>query len=496
MNEASEWVIPEQSASPDLEKVEGATSEDAEILNAIFQKQRVAYLANPVPDYDQRKQDLLALKKMINENRDEIIEAINQDYGNRSRHESLFAEVIAVLDGINDAIKHLRKWMKPQKRHVDLSTYPGAKNRVIPQPLGVMGIIVPWNFPINLSFSPLTSAFAAGNRAMVKMSENSIALSRLLKKVSPNYFPEEKLAWFEETGGVGIEFSQIPFDLIMFTGSGQTGRAVMASAAKNLTPVVLELGGKCPAVIDPDYPLDKAVERIMFVKQFNAGQVCTNVDYVFVHESQKDELVEKARAYVTKHCPDINHKDYTSIIDDRSFDRLQETLDDARSKGATVINLSGDQPSNREARKIPLHLVLDTTDNMTIRNRETFGPIMMVLTYRKAEEVVSYVNAQDRPLAFYPFTKDSELASMYIDRIMSGGVTVNDALFHVAQHDLPFGGVGASGMGHYHGYEGFVTFSKLRPVFYQANFSVMKYLGPPYGKLASLVYDFLVKSKS
>ena len=496
MNEASEMVIPEQSASPDLEKMEAAASADAEILNASFQTQREAYLADPVPDYDQRKLDLLALKKMLNENRDEIIEAINQDYGNRSRHESLFAEVIAVLDGINDAIKHLRKWMKPQKRHVDRSTYPGAKNRVIPQPLGVMGIIVPWNFPVNLSFSPLTYAFAAGNRAMVKMSENSIALSRLLKKVSPKYFPEEKLAWFEETGGVGIEFSQIPFDLIMFTGSGQTGRAVMASAAKNLTPVVLELGGKCPAVIDPDYPLDKAVERIMFVKQFNAGQVCTNVDYVFVHESQKDELVEKARAYAAKHCPDINHTDYTSIIDDRSFDRLQATLDDARGKGATVVNLSGDQPSNREARKIPLHLVLDTTDNMTIRKRETFGPIMMVLTYREAEEVINYVNGQDRPLAFYPFTKNSELASMYIDRIMSGGVTVNDALFHVAQHDLPFGGVGASGMGHYHGYEGFVTFSKLRPVFYQANFSVMKYLGPPYGKFASMVFDFLAKSKS
>ena len=240
---------------------------------------------------------------MLSENREEIIEAINQDYGNRSRHESLFAEVIAVTDGIKDVLKHLKKWMKPQKRHVDISTYPGAKNRVIPQPLGVMGIIVPWNFPVNLSFLPLAFAFAAGNRAMVKMSENSIALTRVLKKLSPKYFPEEKLVFFEETGRVGIEFSQIPFDLIMFTGSGQTGRAVMASAAKNLTPVVLELGGKCPAVIDPDYPLDKAVGRIMFVKQFNAGQICTNVDYVFVHESQKDELVEKAREVRGKTLP-------------------------------------------------------------------------------------------------------------------------------------------------------------------------------------------------
>ena len=496
MNEASERAITEETASSQVASMADSQSETSEMLNAAFKKQREAYLANPIPDYEQRKQDLLTLKKMLNENRDEIVEAINQDYGNRSRHESLFAEVIAVTDGINDAIKHLKKWMKPQKRHVDTSLYPGAKNRVIPQPLGVMGIIVPWNFPVNLSFLPLAFAFAAGNRAMVKMSENSIALSRLLKKASATYFPEEKLAWFEETGSVGIEFSQIPFDLIMFTGSGQTGRAVMASAAKNLTPVVLELGGKCPAVIDPEYPLDKAVERIMFVKQFNAGQICTNVDYVFVHESQKDQLVEKAREYVAKHCPDINHTDYTSIIDDRSFDRLQETLEDARSKGATIVNLSGDQPSNREARKIPLHLVLDTTDNMIVRKREIFGPIMTVLTYKEPEEVIRYVNGHDRPLAFYPFSKNSELTSMYIDRIMSGGVTVNDALFHVAQHDLPFGGVGPSGMGHYHGYEGFVTFSKLRPVFYQANFSAMKYLRPPYGKFATSVYNFLVKSKS
>lgn len=490
MNQAAEAMHtdspgPGQSTQTDI----------ANMLRAAFQKQRAAYLADPIPDAAQRKQDLLALKNMLIENREEIIGAISRDYGNRSRHESLFAEIIAVSDGINDTIKHLKKWMKPQKRHVDVSLYPGAKNRVIPQPLGVIGIIVPWNFPVNLSFLPLAFAFAAGNRAMVKMSENSIELSRLLKDISPRYFPEEKLSWLEETGGVGIEFSQIPFDLIMFTGSGQTGRAVMASAAKNLTPVVLELGGKCPAIIDPEYPLGTAVERIMFVKQFNAGQICTNVDYVFVQESQKTEFVELAKQYVKRHCPDINHSDYTSIIDDRSYQRLEETLEDARSKGATVINLSGDQPGNRDARKFPMHVVMDTTANMVIRNRETFGPLLMVLTYKEPEEVVKYINGQDRPLALYPFTKNKELQSFYIDRIMSGGVTVNDALFHVAQHDLPFGGVGASGMGHYHGYEGFVTFSKLRPIFYQAGFSAMKYLRPPYGAFATRVYDLLVKMK-
>jgi len=242
--------------------------------------------------------------------------------------------------------------------------------------------------------------------------------------------------------------------------------------------------------------MEKAVGRIMFVKQFNAGQICTNVDYVFVHESQRDDFVAKARAYVSKHCPDINHTDYTAIIDDRSVKRLSDTLEDARSKGATVINLNGNQPVNVEKRKFPLHLVLDTTPDMTIRNRETFGPLLMVLTYRDAQEVVDYVNAHDRPLALYPFTNDEKLADMYIEHIMSGGVTVNDALMHVAQHDIPFGGVGPSGMGHYHGYEGFVSFSKLRPVFYQARFSALQFLRPPYGNFATRVFNFLVKLKS
>jgi coniferyl-aldehyde dehydrogenase len=489
MNEAVEMMNPE--AAPGQEDSRAI----AENLLAAFHKQRKSYLANPIPEIEQRKNDLDALKRMLNENLDAIVNAICEDYGNRSRHESLFAEVIAVTDGINDTIKKLKRWMKPQKRHVDITLYPGAKNRVIPQPLGVVGLIVPWNFPVNLSFSQLTAVFAAGNRAMVKMSENSRALTRVLMEISPKYFPEEKLTWFEETGGVGIEFSQIPFDLIIFTGSGQTGRAVMASAAKNLTPVVLELGGKSPAVIDPEFPLDKAVERILFVKQFNAGQICTNVDYVFVHESQRDAFAEKCRAWVNKHVPNINSPDYTSIIDDRSFRRLEETLEDAREKGATLINLNGEQAPNRETRKFPLHLVLDTTGNMTVRHRETFGPILMVLTYREPEEVINYVNGQDRPLAFYPFSNDKELVQMYIDRIMSGGVTVNDALYHVAQHDLPFGGVGPSGMGHYHGFEGFLACSKLRPVFYQSGFTAMKFLAPPYGKFATRVFNYLVKSK-
>jgi coniferyl-aldehyde dehydrogenase len=475
---------------------ENLTGETAAMLRATLDKQREAYLAHPVPTYQERKEDLLTLKRMISENRDAICDAISADYGNRSKHESLFAEIISVTDAIGDKIKRSKKWMKVQKRHVDQTMFPGAKNRVIPQPLGVVGIIVPWNFPCNLSMLPIATAFAAGNRAMVKMSENSIALSHLLIEICPRYFPEEKLAFYEETGGVGIEFSQLPFDMIMFTGSGQTGRAVMASAAQNLCPVILELGGKAPAVIDPDYPLEKAVQRIMFVKQFNAGQICTNVDYVFVHETQKEEFARLAKAYVAKHVPDINSVDYTSIIDDRSFQRLLDTLEDASAKGATVVNLHGDQQPNVQQRKMPLHLVMDPSNDMIISGRETFGPILKVRTYTDPQEVVKYVNAADRPLALYPFTNDKALAQMYIDRIMSGGVTVNDALFHVAQHDIPFGGVGPSGMGHYHGYEGFVSFSKLRPVFYQSGFSSMKFLQPPYKGFADKVFNLMVKLKS
>lgn len=484
------------SANPQFQPVTSGDADIAALLEADFERQRAAYLADPVPSLEQRRHDLLTLKRMLVEHREAIIEAISQDYGNRSRHESLFAEIITVGDTVNHALKHLKSWMKVQRRKVDMTLFPFAKNRVIPQPLGVVGLIVPWNFPINLAFSQLVAAFSAGNRAMVKFSENSIALTRLLQKILPDYFPPEKLRFYEETGCVGIEFSKIPFDLIIFTGSGETGRKVMAAASRNLTPVVLELGGKAPAIIDPTFPLATAVERILFVKQFNAGQICTNVDYVFVHESQRDAFVALARQYVAAHCPDIRSDDYTSIIDDRSFTRLIDTLADARAKGATIVNLGGDQQPLAEARKIPLHLVLDTTEEMTIRKRETFGPFLMVLTYSEPGEVVDYVNGRDRPLALYPFTNNRELADYYIERIMSGGVTVNDALYHVAQHDLPFGGVGPSGMGHYHGYEGFIACSKLRPVFYQARFSAMKYLAPPYGKLATRAYEFLARWKA
>lgn len=482
-----------QQAMVNIENTATSTGPRPELLE-LFQRQRDAYFRNTFPSFNERKRNLLQLKRLIMDNKDRIVEAISLDYGNRSAFESQFAEILTVADTFNHTLKHLKSWMKPQRRSVDMTMYFGAKNRVIPQPLGVVGLIIPWNFPVNLSFSQLAAVFAAGNRAMVKMSENSRHLTRLLMELAPEYLPEDTLCFIEETGSVGIEFSQIPFDLMIFTGSGQTGRKVMASAAQNLTPVILELGGKAPAIIDPNYPLKKAVDRIMFVKQFNAGQICTNVDYVFVHKSQQDAFVALAKEYAAAHCPDILSADYTSIIDDRSFKRLEDTLADARDKGATVIPLS-EQAPNTGQRKMPLHLVLDTTPEMTIRQRETFGPLLMVLPYESPDEVIAYVNGHDRPLALYPFTNDSRLSDRYIRDIMSGGVTVNDALFHVAQHDLPFGGVGPSGMGHYHGYEGFVACSKMRPVFYQASTTAMGKLAPPYGDFAKRVMNLLLKLK-
>ena len=462
-------------------------------LDTCLQMQREAYLADPAPGLEQRKKDLQNLARMLGDNREAIAEAISKDYGNRSYHETMLAEVIVVLDGIRSSSKQLKKWMKTQKRKIDQTIYPGAKNRVIPQPLGVVGVIVPWNFPIQLSLGPLTCIFAAGNRAMVKMSENSRNLARLLIELVPDYFPPEKLSFFEETGEVGIQFSQLSFDHLLFTGSGATGKAVMASAAKNLTPVTLELGGKSPAVIAADYPLNRAVERVMAAKLFNAGQVCVDVDYLFVPAEHVDAFVEGAKTWVKNHCPDINSPDFTSIIDQKSYDRLTEALEDARQKGATLINLAEGQQSEPGLRKLSPHLVLNASEDMILLQREIFGPILPVISYEDRKDVIDYVSKRDRPLAFYPFTKDRQLQQFYLDHVMSGGACVNDALLHPAQHDLPFGGVGASGMGHYHGYEGFLTFSKLRPVFYQAGFTAMKFLAPPYGKLANTVVNIILK---
>jgi len=458
-----------------------------------LRRQRAAYLADPQPSHEVRRSDLEALHRMLEENEPAIVAAIDADFGGRSAVESRLLELFPVREGIRSTISHLRKWMRPQKRSVDWLVYPGARNRVIPQPLGVIGVIVPWNFPIQLSFGPLIDILAAGNRAMVKMSENSARLSRLLVEISPRYLPPEKLTFFE-CGGRGPAFSTLPFDHLVFTGSSATGRAVMASAAANLCPVTLELGGKAPAVVAPDFPIATAAERIMWAKCINAGQVCVNVDYLFLPEGRTEEFVAHARGIVAGRYPDLNGPDYTAIINQAAYDRLVAMLEDAREKGAVVVNLTPDQKPNVSRRILPPHIILDATEDMTILQEEIFGPLLPIKTYRTPDEVIDYVNTHDRPLAFYPFTNDKRLAERYITHIISGSVGVNEAILQVGQHDLPFGGVGASGMGHYHGYEGFLTFSKLRPVFQQGRFSSIQLaLQPPYGARARRALDWMYR---
>ena len=465
---------------------------DQSLANVLLH-QRQAYHAHPVPTLEQRRADLRTLQRFVRENKDDLCAAISADYGHRSHHETLLAEIFPVVDGIDHVLRHLRTWMRPQRRGVDLRNFLGARNRVIPQPLGVVGVIVPWNFPLNLSLVPLTYIFAAGNRAMVKMSENSRHLSRLLIERIPAYFPAEKLQFFEETGGVGVAFSRLHFDHLLFTGSGATGRAVMAAAAQNLCPVTLELGGKAPAILCDDFPLQVAAERILFVKCLNAGQICTSVDHLWMPAAKIAAFVQAAQAIVPARYPNLASPDYTSIIDQRSFDRLLAALDDARERGARVVQLVPGPAFDPVTRKIAPHIVLDAPPDSILWQREIFGPILPIRGYTRLDEVVTAVNAGPRPLAIYPFSHDAGTVQMLLDHIMSGGVSVNDALFHVGQHDLPFGGVGESGMGHYHGKEGFDTFSKLRPVFYQARFSSLKYLMPPYGKFADRLLAFLTR---
>ena len=462
-------------------------------LEATLKLQRDAYFARPIPTLDERRADLLKLQAFIRDNKEGLVAAVNADYGNRSRHETLFTEIFTVIDGVDHVLKHLKKWMKPQRRSVDLRNFFGASNRVLPQPLGVVGAIVPWNFPINLSFTGLIYTFAAGNRAMVKMSENSRHLAQFLIEKIPAYFPRDKLAFFDETGGVGIEFSKLKFDHLLFTGSGQTGRAVMAAAAQNLCPVTLEMGGKSPAIVCDDYPLQKAAERLLFVKLLNAGQICTTVDYLYLPKGKTAEFVALAKDIVAKRYPQLASPDFTSIIDERSFQRLTAALEEARAGGATLVQLIPGQPWDAASRKIAPHLVLNTPSDSVLLRREIFGPILPVIEYSSLEEPIAAINSGPRPLALYPFSNDKQRIQMLLERVMSGGVSVNDALFHVGQHDLPFGGVGESGMGHYHGYEGFVTFSKMRPVFHQAAFSAVKFLWPPYGKFATKYLAFLTK---
>lgn len=465
-------------------------------LQHALERQQAAFRAAPMPSARERQADLLSLVRLLTDHREALVQAIARDYGSRSAFETGLAEVLASVQALQHARRQLGRWMKPQRRGIDFMLHPGASNRVIPQPVGVVGVIVPWNFPLNLAFCPLASILAAGNRALVKMSERSRHLAALLQRISPDYLPLEKLQFFDDSGGLGPAFSALPLNHLLFTGSSATGRAVMAQAARTLTPVTLELGGKSPAIVASDFPLSTAAERILWAKLFNAGQICTAVDHVYLPEGTVDDFVAHARRTVARRYPNLEHEDYTAIIDARACERLEHLLRDAQAKGATLVDLSPGPRPDAARRKFPPHIVLGTTPEMALSQQEIFGPILPVLTYRSHAEVVARLQAQDRPLALYPFTHDKALQNHYITHVMSGGVTVNDTLLHLTQDDLPFGGSGASGMGHYHGREGFETFSKMRPVFRQGPVSsVQAFFMPPYGRAQHRLVEWLLRIK-
>ena len=454
-------------------------------LRACFAAQRAAFQSARNPGLQERRNDLRALHRLLLENREALVAAVNQDFGCRSRFETLMTELLQGQEAALDAVRQLPRWMKQQRRPLDLTQYPLARAWVQPQPLGVVGIVVPWNFPIAMAVQPMIGALAAGNRVMVKMSENSAHLARLLQSLLPRYFAADKVSLFADAGengdSIGPLFTQLPFNHLFFTGSPQTGKAVMANCAAHLTPVTLELGGKSPAIVAPDYPLQKAAERILWVKMLNAGQICTNVDYLFLPEGQEQSFIAHAQRIVAQRYPDLLNGEYTAIIDQRQYERLQAMLQDAIAGGAQAIPLCPGQAGDAARRIMPPVALLNVHEGMQVMQREIFGPLLPIRSYRSTDEVVRYINDRPSPLALYLFTHDRALQAHYLDQTLSGGVTLNDTLLHSGQHHLPFGGVGASGMGAYHGEWGFRTFSKEKPIFTQARWSGTRWLRPPYG---------------
>ncbi|OBU33791.1 coniferyl aldehyde dehydrogenase [Photobacterium kishitanii] len=464
------------------------------VLEQRRQQQYQAFMYQPMPTAEMRIADLKILKQLITQHQQQICQAITADFGCRSASETALLEIFTSLESLNDAIKQVKRWMKPQRRHTSLWFQP-AKNRLIPQPLGVVGIIVPWNYPLFLTIAPMVAALAAGNRVMVKMSENSQHLCQLLQQLFADVFSDEKICIIAEEGQTGIAFSTLAFDHLIFTGSTTTGKAVMAAAATHLVPVTLELGGKSPVILADDYDVHKALTRILGGKVYNSGQTCVAPDYLLIPEGLESELIKQSQAIMALRFSDIQHPDYTSIIDDTSFSRLCDTVEDAVEQGAKVINLIPNSEPDSKQRKFPLQLVCQPTDSMTVMQREIFGPILPVVTYKTLQQALDYINARERPLALYLFSNDKAVQQQVLNQTRSGGVALNDVMLHVAQEDLPFGGVGHSGMGHYHGRDGFERLSKMRPVMYQAALSSTKYLYAPYGQIGKRLINFIINRK-
>jgi coniferyl-aldehyde dehydrogenase len=463
-------------------------------LDTRLAAQRAAFRREAPPGLIARRADLLALRNALRARREQFAAAVTADFGHRSPYETALMEILTVVQGIDYQRHHLRQWMRSERRRVAMHFFPG-RARIIYQPLGVIGILSPWNYPISLALMPLATAIAAGNRAMLKPSELTPATSALLGDMLRELFPEEKVTVVIGGADVGAAFAALPFDHIVFTGSTGVGRRVMRAASDHLVPVTLELGGKSPAIVEPKPALEQAASSIAYGKLINAGQTCIAPDYALVHEGDTAAFVTAYTNAVRKLFPGGSADPaYASIINARHYDRLRGLLDDARTHGARIIEIeAAGRNGPREDRRLPPTVVLDTAPEMALSKEEIFGPILPIVPYRNVSDAIDYVNARPRPLALYVFTRDRPFRDLVLERTTSGNVTVNDTLLHFAQDDLPFGGVGDSGMGAYHGKEGFLTLSHAKGVFDQARWNAGRLVRPPYGRITDALLRYLVR---
>ncbi len=459
---------------------------DSHGLQGILSKQKAAHIRDGIPSAEKRIEWLDKAIDLLVTHADALNDAVSSDFGHRSKDLTAFTDIAAAIGPLKHSKKHLRTWMRPEKRKPEFPlNLLGSKAHVQYQPKGVVGILSPWNFPIQLTFAPLANVFAAGNRAMIKPSEFTEATSALMKELFAKYYTEEEAAVVTGGPDIGAAFSSLAFDHMIFTGATSIGRHVMRAAADNLVPVTLELGGKSPVILGESANLEKAATRIMAGKTMNAGQICLAPDYAFVPKSKAQDFVGAAQSAVAKMYPSglKDNDDYTSIVNQRHYERLNSYLDDAREKGAEIIeiNPNDDNFSQQPHHKMAPHIILDPTDDMKVMQDEIFGPILPVKSYTDTKDAVAYVNANPRPLGLYYFGEDASERDYVINNTTSGGATINDVIFHVAQEDLPFGGVGPSGMGSYHGRDGFYEFSHRKAVYKQTGSEMLAMLRPPYG---------------
>ena len=460
-------------------------------MHSAFELQRTAFAKQPHSQWPERRDRLQRLRRLVADNEEEIERTIDADFGGRPATETQIGEIYPSLAEINGALRSGEKWMRPERVWVSKWFLP-ARAEIQPRPLGVVGIIVPWNYPLYMAVGPMVGALVAGNRVLVKMSEYTPRFSALFKRLIDRYFAPEEAAVITGDATVAQAFSELPFDHLLFTGSTEVGRRVMAAAAANLTPVTLELGGKSPTVIAPDYPVERAAARILAGKLLNAGQTCIAPDYVLLPKAMMKPFVREARAQARRMYPGgLGNRDYCTIINERHYTRLTGYLDQARQAGVRIETLFEGRARDNAARRLSPALLVDPPAALDLMREEIFGPLLPLLPYEAVEDAVAHISALPKPLALYWFDDDERRTAWALHNLQAGGVCVNETLMHIAQEELPFGGIGPSGMGHYHGRHGFETFSKMTPVFLQSRLNGMGLFMPPYGPTMRRVLELM-----